>query len=420
LNIKNKKLERSFPKLTPPSELDSLSQGFKTSVGTEEIPIKHGVGRILAKDITSPEELPNFHRSLMDGFAVRSKDTSEAIDINPVYLKVAGKISIGKPFPNSLKEKEAIEISTGAELPKGADAVIKLEDCNLLTPKVVEIKKPVPVGQYITKRGDELSKGSILGTKGQRINIPLASTFAAVGINNVPVYKKAKVQVIPTGDELVSYLESPPQGKIRDINSLSLSLQIEKIGAICKTWPILKDDHQLLIETTKKALKDSDMVIISGGSSIGREDYTLKVIEKLKGTKILTRGIAIRPGKPTIIAKTTDNKPIIGLPGHPVSSILAFELVAKPILKRISGEKIKEDYCTTLAIASCNIASTFGIEEYIRVQLKRKENKLYAIPLPGGSSAIFSLAKADGLLKIPLNKNGISKGETGEVILLKD
>jgi len=382
-------------------------------MGIESIEVTESLDRFVAIDVISPEDLPLFNKTMMDGYAVRAEDTFGASEENPVFLNLIGEVRIGEIPKKELKKGQAIQINTGAMIPKGANSVEMLEYVEEKGERI-KIWKALTPGENVAQRGEDIKKGEVLLAKGHRIRPQDIGALSGLGITRIKVYRKPKVAIIPTGNELIEPKGRLEFGQIRDMNTYSLSAQIRKCGGESIPFEIIKDDPKILKEKIEEALSKADMVLISGGSSVGTYDLTLKVMNSLPKGKVLTQGVAIKPGKPTIIAKVQD-KVIFGLPGNPVSVMIVFRKIVGPTILAMMNakEKIK---VVNVRLAR-TVTSSTGREEFIRVQLQEKEGMLTAIPLHRGSANIVSLVKADGLLKVPRLSEGIEKDQLVEVEL---
>ena len=382
-------------------------------MGAETIKVSESLDRFVATDVISPDDLPPFTKAMMDGYAVRALDTFGASEEKPVSLSLIGEVKIGEVPKKEVKEGEAIKIDTGAMMPKGADSVEMLEYAEIKGKEIL-IRKALTPGENVAQRGEDIRKGEVLLTKGHRIRPQDIAALSGLGITRIKVFKKPRVAIIPTGDELIEPKRKPESGQIRDMNTYSLSAQIEKCGGEPIPFEIIKDDPRILREKIEEALSKADMVLISGGSSVGTYDLTLKVMSSLTKGKVLTQGVAIKPGKPTIIAKVK-GKIVFGLPGNPVSVMIVFRKIVEPgILAMMNA---KEKIRVVNAKLTRTVTSSTGGEEYIRVRLEEQEGGLIALPLPRGSANIVSLVRADGLLKIPRLSEGIEKGRMVEIEL---
>jgi molybdopterin molybdotransferase len=384
-----------------------------------EIELHNALDRVIAEDIISPENLPNVIRSTMDGYAVNASDTFGASEAMPAYLTLVGEVVMGKKPCFEIKKSTAAKIPTGGMLPQGSDAVVMFEYASMIGSDTVEVLKPVAPGENTVQVGEDCKYGEIVLKKGHRIRPQDIGILAGIGIIHLRVYEKPRVSVIATGDEIIPHSEKTSPGQVRDINSYTLSALIEKSGGSAIKKGIIKDTYEELKKTADKSLQESDIVLITGGSSVGTKDVTEKVINGLGQPGVIFHGVSIKPGKP-VIGGIVKGKPIFGLPGHPAAVIVCFELFIKPLIRIMSGEteklihKLKR---TVRAKITKNISSSPGRQDYIRVMLEEREGKLLAIPILGKSGLITTMVKADGTIVIPLHETGIEKGTEVEVEL---
>ncbi|MBU3948587.1 MAG: molybdopterin molybdotransferase MoeA [Proteobacteria bacterium] len=385
------------------------------AVETEIIHLGDTQGRILAENIIADSDLPPFSRSTMDGYAVQASSTFGSSDENPAYISIAGQIAMGESPSFSIKQGEAARISTGGMLPNGADSVIMIEHTETLNEQTIEIYKSIAPGHNVIEKGEDFLKGSLILPKGRKIRPQETGLLAAFGKEKVRVYKKPVISIISTGDEVVPVSQIPASGQIRDINSYTLSGQVKEAGGIPLTFGIVKDNYKNLSDICRKALFQSDMVLISGGSSVGARDFTIEVLTDLPDSEIIVHGISISPGKPTILARS-GKKAVWGIPGHVVSAMVVFTAVVKPFIEKISGNTSWYKMPAVSAKLSRNVASAQGRTDYIRVRLAEKEGILWAEPVLGKSGLINTMVKADGLIKIGINTEGLEKGTMVEVI----
>lgn len=377
-----------------------------------ETDIEHSLNRIISRDITSPEDLPGFTRSTMDGYAVLSSDTYGAREGMPSYLNLAGEIFMGKAPDFKIKKGEAAKIATGGMLPEGADAVVMIEHTSEAGKDLIEVLKPVAPGQNTIESGEDCKKDELILRKGHKIRPQDIGALAGIGITTAGVYEQPKMAIIATGDEIVPASSALMTGQVRDINSYSLSGLIEENGGIPVKKGIHKDTYAELEKVLQEALEDSHLIAITGGSSVGTRDLTAKVINNTGKPGVLFHGVSVKPGKPTIGA-VIKGKPVFGLPGHPAAVIVSFELFIKPVLKIMTGETDRLHHTfrrTVQAKLLRNISSSPGREDHVRVSLEDKNGQLWARPILGKSGLITTLVKADGTIVVPLEKPGIEKG----------
>ncbi|UCD82379.1 MAG: molybdopterin molybdotransferase MoeA [Desulfobacterales bacterium] len=384
---------------------------------TESIPLAESAGRILATDIRSDIDLPDFSRSIMDGFAVKGSSTFGASEGNPAYLTVTGTVAMGESPDIAVGPGEAVRISTGGMLPVGADSVVMVEHTEAIDDTTIEVYRSVAPGQNMVTVGEDIKKGEIALTGGRRIRPQEAGMLAALGNQMVTVYKKPIIGIISTGDEIIPVGEVPGPGRIRDINTYTISGLIQEAGATPIPFGIVHDDYKALQAKSAQAFNQCDMVLVSGGSSVGARDFTIDVISAMEDAAILFHGISISPGKPTILARIK-NKAFWGLPGHVVSAMIVFSRIVKPFIEHIGGCRTAERDLRLAARLSRNIASTQGRVDYIRVRFYRKEGTTWVEPILGKSGLINTMVKADGLIEIGMNTEGLEKGTEVEVIPL--
>lgn len=388
-------------------------------VGTERIATVRARGRVLAEDLYSEVDLPHFHRAAMDGYAVKAKDTFGASQSLPAYLKLAGMVEMGKEAVRPLGTAEAIRISTGGMMPPESDAVVMVEYADEVEAGLVEIHRAVSPWQNVIQIGDDIKKAQLVFTRGRRLRAHDLGALTGIGISSVPVYKQPRIALVSTGDEIVDADTNPLPGQVRNINQHSLAGLIEECGGELKDWGVIRDDKDQLTQALGQAIEWADLVLLSGGSSMGAKDIALETILAFADAEFIFHGISVSPGKPTIFAKAC-GKPILGLPGYPVSALVIFDLFAGPLIRRLAGERsgtASQLPKTVRATLKTNIASQVGREDYVRVTLERDSNGWLATPLPTKSGAIFTLVKADGMVRVDLNQDGLEQGEEVEVIL---
>ncbi|MEO0273782.1 MAG: gephyrin-like molybdotransferase Glp [candidate division WOR-3 bacterium] len=375
---------------------------------TEKVSIFEAFRRFVARDILSPEDVPPFPRSTVDGYALIAKDTFGASISSPSILRLVGEVKMAEEPHKKLESGEAMRIWTGGWLPEGADAVLMLENSSL-DGELLEVYKPVAPGENILKIGDDVKKGEVIVKKGFPIRSQEMAILQTLGILEVEVHRRPRVIIIPTGNELAEPWQELRPGKIRESNSISILSLIKDYSEKVERHPIVPDDWQSIKSVIKRNLAAYDLLLLSGGSSKGVGDLVTSVIEDFEGGEIIYHGVSISPGKPTIFARIKE-KPIIGLPGHPVSSFVATYLFALPLIKYLQGDlNFKPDHLGFLELGT-DIPSKPGREEWIRV--KREGNRL--TPIYSESGVISSLVKADGLVRIPENVEGYHKGELVE------
>lgn len=381
----------------------------------EEVRLDDAYDRILAYDYIAQTDVPEFNRSTVDGYAVRSKDTFGATESVPSLLDLIGKVAMGEKTELSIGAGEAVYVPTGGMLPQGADAVVMIENSQKLEGGIVAINKAAHPASGVIFAGDDIKKGSVLMPQGRRIDPLDVGVLASAGLGKVLVYSRLKVFIISTGDEVVDMEGELPFGKIRDINGYALASFIRKGGGIVSGRAIIHDNYDALRNQIEKALEISDMVLISGGSSVGEKDYTYKAINSFGGRGVFIKGIAVKPGKPTIVGEAM-GKPVFGLPGHPVSAIIAYKLLVEHLLMFLTGAQSQET--TVRASLVSNFHSSPGKLTCQLVKLLEDDGMLKAEPIFGKSGLISQLARASGYIKIDEDTEGLYEGETVEVFLL--
>ncbi len=407
--------------------LTLLDEHFTGSLpAIEKIHISHSLGRVLAEEILSPENLPAFARSTMDGYAVKSVDTFSAAESRPALLTLVGDILMGTMPGRALSKSEAMKIATGGALPQGADAVVMFEQTQSVDAKSIEVVKPVAPLENMVQAGDDIKNGEVILSRGHRMRPQDMSALASVGVVHISVFEKPKVAIISTGNEIVPANSTPAPGRIRDSNSYNLEGLIAQAGGVPVRLGIIPDEYACLKETLEAAIKDCALVLLTGGSSVGIADLTAKVINDAGNPGVLVHGVSIKPGKPLIvglIATPEKQVPVFGLPGHPAAVSICFELFVKPVLVRTSGEVPQaalegvSSYRVVKAKLERSISSSPGREDHVRVTLEKKDGQLWARPVFGASGLISTLVKAVGTVVVPTNKIGIETGEEVEVRL---
>jgi molybdopterin molybdotransferase len=368
--------------------------------------------------MVSAENLPNFFRSTVDGYAVKARDTFGASEGIPAFLEVSGEVPMGQVPKMGVCEGQAVKISTGGMIPEGADGVVMVEYCHVIDEKSLEVNRAISPLENIIQPGDDIRQGATILREGQRLRPQDLGVMAGLGHTQVPVYRKPKVAIISTGDEIVSIDESPMPGQVRDINRCTLEAFCKREGAEPLTMGLCGDDFRALRARVEKAQDLADTVWISGGSSIGTRDLTLKVFEVLHEFELLVHGISIRPGKPTIIARS-GSQPIIGVPGHVASALVVAEIFLTPLISRLSGCRRYSGGFNAQVKAELgrNIESANGREDYIRVKLVGSGETLTAEPIFGKSGLISTLVESDGLIRVDMNTEGLYKGQMVDVML---
>lgn len=423
-----------FLTLLPPDDarallLASLVQPIPDS---ELMDVSASLGRILAEDIHAPQPLPDFQRSTVDGYAVRARDTHGASDSLPAYLNLVGEVPMGDAPSFEINAGQCALIHTGGMLPNNADAVVMLEytqqtrrDGQLpVSTDEIEISRAVANGENVIRIGEDVAQGQLIQPKGSLLRPAEIGGLMALGIVKVRVARRVQVGLISTGDEVIDPSQPPRPGQVRDINSYTLGALVEKSGGVAKRYGIISDKFDSLKAAAAKALSECDVVIITAGSSASTRDMTADVIRSLGAPGVLVHGINTRPGKPTILG-VCNGKAVIGLPGNPVSALVNGYLFVVPVIEKLLGA-LPRPKATVRARLTVNLPSQAGREDWWPVKLspspvergKRGEGEFLAEPIFGKSNLIFTMAAADGLLRIHPDATGLSAGELVEVFLI--
>lgn len=378
---------------------------------TAEVSLEEASARILAADIVAPEDIPPFSRSLVDGYAVKAKDTYGARESTPALLLPKGEVPAGVVTAINVADGEAVYVATGAMVPPGADGVVMQEQTRESAADL-EVTGTIRKGENICFQGEDIGKGDVVLRKGSPLSPFDIGVLAALGITRVPVFRQPLIGLVSSGDEVVPADTLPPAGKIRDINTHTVSNLLKARGCSLLFGGIAKDSLEDLTNKLS-SMRECDMMLLSGGSSKGQADFVTAAIEGLGG-EVLFHGINIRPGKPTIFAALW-GKPVFGLPGHPVSCSMVVLRFVLPLVERMKGETGPADSCSARGVLGTNVPSSYGVEEYIRVKTERQEGSLVVTPIFAKSSVISTLSKADGFFVIPEGAEGLEAGVEVEV-----
>jgi len=409
---------KGFFKVQTPEELYKKLDRFK-SLSFEKVHIEDSLDRVLYEDVISPVNLPEFRRSTVDGFALKAKNTYGASEKNPAILRLIGEIPMGQISDIEVQEEETVKVATGGMVPKGADAVQMVEFTECIDTHALHVFKTISPLENVIQIGEDVKAGEVVLKQGHLIRPQDIGLMAGIGKTDVFVFLQPRVAIISSGDEIIPIEDVPAPGEVRDINRYTIVSMVKEAGGIPIFLGIAKDRFNDLKEMIELGLREADMVVITGGSSVGTLDLTGEVLRIFPGTEILGHGVSIRPGKPTLLADI-DGKPFLGLPGHPVSAMVIFHFFGKPILKILLGlsREVAWHQIKVKAKASRNIPSAPGREDYVRVKLEEREGTLWAHPIFGKSGAISNLVRANGLIRIGINEEGLEEGEEAEVILL--
>ncbi len=388
-------------------------------LATESVDVREAEDRVLAEDVHARDNVPHFFRSNMDGFALRAADTYSADDSSAVRLKLIGQVGMGEDAVMEVSQGSAVRISTGGMMPPGADAVVMVEKTETRNGTVI-IREPLRPRQNTVAIGEDMKSGDLVLPAGRRLRGADIGAVCGVGRTTVKVHRIARVGVFATGDEIVEPDADLQPGQVRNINQYLLAAAARRLGCEVNDYGVVPDDEEKLRSTLLRAVSECDAVFMSGGSSMGTRDFSLQAISELPGFDIVFHGLAMAPGKPTILARSQACA-VMGLPGNPAAAAVVFELFGVPLLRILEGEDGRRIMLTrprARARLGRSVSSSSGREEYQRVKLEAGEDMPIAIPIPGKSVAISTMAKADALLRIPLSTEGIPEGAEVEVLLL--
>ncbi len=408
-----------FFELKPVEEARSLllTAAKGLPVQAEVVPLDRALGRVVAEAIHASTDLPPFSRSSVDGFAVRASDTFGASEGLPAYLMVTGEIFMGKAPTIPLGPGEAQKIATGGALPDGADAVVMIEHTESMTDDEIGAVRPASPGENVMYRGEDCRAGEVLMPAGQVIRAQELAILSHAGVTEVSVIRQPRVAIISTGDELVPASQEPGPGQIRESNGAAMTALVRRDGGLPTYLGLAADKEQEISALLNKGM-EYDMILVSGGSSVGTRDMTSILIDRLGKPGTLVHGVKLKPGKPTILAMA-GNTPVVGLPGHPVSAQVVYGLFVQPLLRQMQGLPAEPEFEPKVrAKLTKNVASATGRTDAVRVRLFRQDGEVWAEPVHGKSGLISTLVKADGLLIIPSAREGILAGQEVEVELL--
>ena len=397
---------------TPEEVLALIKEEFSPLGQTETVSLSAAMGRILAEDIAAGEYVPGFDRSTVDGFAVRARDTFGCTDAIPAILPLQQTVQMGQGVNFPLNAEACVAVPTGGAVPKGANSVVMLEYTEDYGDGTIGVSRPVAPGENMIFRGDDVFPGKVILRKGRVLSSADIGALAAIGRVQVPVVKKLTVGVISTGDELVPPEVQPCPGQIRDVNSPMLEAMLTAFGCHVINYGIVIDDEALLTRKVQQATAECDVVLLSGGSSVGVKDAACRIIESMG--KLLLHGIAIKPGKPTILGKA-GAKPLVGLPGHPVAAYFITKLFVLPLLGQLSGRDMTA-YTVTAKVTQ-SISANHGRAHYHCCRLSRKGAQVWAEPIRGKSGLITTLAGADGYFCIDRDCEGLPQGAEIQVTI---
>lgn len=407
--------------LIPVSEARELllKQLTAIKVQTETVTLANALDRVLAEPVNSQEILPPHPRAVMDGFAVIGSDTFGASESMPAYLEITGSVAMGEMPQGEVEKGCCFKIATGGFLPKGADAVVMFEHTVAVDDSLIEIVKGVGSGTNIIQRGDDINRGDEALPAGKRLRPQDLGLLAAIGHDSVLVTNRIKVGILSTGDEIVEHTTNPEPGQIRDINSIALSGLVKRAHATPVNYGIISDEKAVFYNKMEQAVEENDLVIFSGGSSVGVRDLGEQIVEALGPPGILVHGVALKPGKPVLIGMS-GSVPVFGLPGHPVSAMVCFEKFVQPAIEAL--EKFTKEVARAPVISARltrNINSAPGRLDVVRVRLLQQGDSILAEPILGRSGSISTLSRANGYFLIDEQSQGVTKDSSVEVFIYR-
>jgi molybdopterin molybdotransferase len=411
----------------PPGEAFAILAGACSPVErSETVTLEAAQGRVLAADVVAGETLPAFARSMMDGYAVRSADTHGASEQSPAYLRLVDDVPTGVVARRAVGVREAVRIHTGAMMPPGADAVVMVEDTNFHPATgsgeaEVEVLAAAPPGDNVLTVGEDIVSGAVAVPAGRRLRAADVGGLAALGVRRVAVRAQPRVAIVSTGDEVVPAGAVPGPAQVRDVNATTVAAVVAQAGGVPVPCGIVPDDAAALERALRAALDGADALVLSAGSSVSVRDLTAQVVARLGSPGVLVHGIAIKPGKPTVLA-VCDGTPVVGLPGNPASALVVAWRIVRPLVRLLGGERSdtvaigdEQELGATLDLP---VASRPGREDYVPCTLARDgAGALHATPVFGSSNLIFTLARADGLIAVPIDRSGLGAGEQVRVIV---
>ena len=408
-----------FLELLPPADaLALLFQHLPSPVVTaEEIDTGHALGRVTAQAVTAAEPLPAFSRSTVDGYAVLARDTFGASDSLPAYLAVIGEVPMGSAPAFSLSAGQTALIHTGGMLPRGANAVVMVENTQAARPGELEVLRAVAPAENVLEAGEDVQRGQVVLPAGVRLRPAEIGGLMALGQTRVQVARRPLVGILSSGDEVIPPEQTPRPGQVRDVNSYTLSALVAQHGGEPRSYGILPDRREALQQALRRAWQECDLVVVTAGSSASTRDLTAQVMDELGRPGVLAHGVNVKPGKPTILA-VCGGKPLVGLPGNPVSALVIARLFVTPLVESLLGLPLDRPHPAIPARLAINLSSQAGREDWVPVKLVSSAAGVLADPIFYKSNLIFSLAQADGLLHIPPDANGLEAGALVQVELL--
>jgi molybdopterin molybdotransferase len=405
-----------FNVLPPDEALAKFFEHLPSTPQSETLHIADALDRVTTETIRASVSIPSFPRSTMDGYAVNARDTFGASQTLPAYLNIIGEVPMGAAPSFDLKPTQAALVHTGGMIPTGADAVVMIEVTQHTRDNEIEVLKAVAPGENILQAGDDISEGNEVVSAGHILRAQDLGGLAALGITQIKVARKPRVALLATGDEIVAPESEMRLGQIRDVNSYSVAGQILRAGGIPARVGIAPDQFDQLKSKAAQALSECEALVVSAGSSVSVRDMTAEVIHQLGKPGMLVHGVAVKPGKPTILA-VADGKPVIGLPGNPVSAMVCADLFVVPTIYRLLGCKTLPTNRSVNLRVTHNVSSQAGRVDYVPARIIKRDGEDWVEPIFGKSNQIFTLVFADGMIIIGRDSNGAQSGEAVEMRL---
>ncbi|WP_423055449.1 gephyrin-like molybdotransferase Glp [Acetobacterium carbinolicum] len=391
-----------------------IKETFKAlTLEKETIDLSAGLGRVLSADIVSTMDVPHFDRSVVDGYAVKLTDVQGAGSAIPGFLKIVGEVQMGKETTESLNQGETLYVPTGGMVPAGTEAMIMIEYTEKLGEKDLAIYTNAGANENMMRIGDDIRNGELVFSRGHLLRPQDIGVLSALGYLQVEVYKRPRLSIISTGDEIIRPGETPKPGEVIDINTPALAAVAKRLGADVISTAYARDDQEEIRKAVELGIKNGDMVILSGGSSMGKKDYTVQVIDGLG--EVLLHGLAVKPGKPTILGSVLQ-KPVIGLPGQPAAAIMVLMIVLQEFMKRYYDQDSFNNQ-TIQGVLMENIHASPGRRTFQTVAIKKTEKDIEIRPTHGKSGMITLLSYSDGYIEITENEEGKNTGDRVEVTL---
>jgi len=405
--------------LTPQEAKERFARAYTPRPrGSEHVPLAEAYGRVLAQDATAREDLPPFDRSTVDGFAVRAADVAGAGLESRAALRLVGEVQMGATAAVPVRAGETVRLPTGGMLPEGADAVVMLEDVEERDGEIA-VGRPARPGDNVIRRAEDVRRGDLALRSGTRLRPQDVGLLAAIGVTQVPVFVRPRVTILATGDEIVAAERAPEGGQVRDVNSYTLAALVRQEGGEPRAGGIVADVYETLLAALRGARRDADLVLVSGGSSVGAKDAVARAIGELGRPGVIVHGVSIKPGKPTILA-LVDGTPIIGLPGHPVSGMVIFDVFVRDMLRGLAGRADARPFGRVVRARLMHPIPSAGVrEDHIRVFLEQRDGEMRAVPVLGKSGIITTMTRADGIVVVPMGQRMLDAGTGVDVHLFE-